>query len=151
MVKNYTSQVPANRSIQHIEDCLVKHGAKDILKLYVDKRLTGVAFIVTVDNKDIPFRLPARIDRVEKQLRESIKRPRSGTLSKIKDQAERTSWKILADWVDIQMSLIELDQVELMEVFLPYVYDYGKKQTFFDKMKSNNFSTLLEDHSNNED
>jgi hypothetical protein len=142
-IKNYTSEVPASRSVNHIEDRLVKHGAKNILKIYnEDKKLSGVAFIVSINGKEMPFRLPARIERVEKHLRESILRPRKGTLEKVKDQAERTAWKLLSDWVDIQMSLIELDQVELLEVFLPYIYDYEKERTFFEGMKSDGFKML---------
>lgn len=146
MVKNYTSQVPASRSVNHIEEQLVKHGAKNILKLYESEKLVGVAFIVSVNGLDMSFRLPARIDRVEKQLRELVRHPRSGTMGRIAIQAERTAWRLLADWVDVQMSLIELDQAELVEVFMPYIYDYTKNQTFFEKMKVNGF-TMLEDRS----
>jgi hypothetical protein len=144
MIKNYTSTVPASRSVLHIEDRLVKHSAKNILKIYTDKKLSGLAFIVEVNGKDIPFRLPARIDRVEKQLRGSIRRPRSGTMDRIADQSERTAWKLLADWVDVQMSLIELDQVELIEVFMPYIYNYKKDQSFFEQMKDSGFKMLEE-------
>jgi hypothetical protein len=144
MVKNYTSQVPANRSVQHIEDRLVKHGAKNILKLYEEKKLIGVAFIISVNGSDMPFRLPARVDRVEKQLRNLVRRPRSNTMDRISGQAERTAWRLLADWVDVQMSLVELDQVELVEVFMPYIWDPTKNQTFFEKMKINGFK-MLED------
>jgi hypothetical protein len=90
------------------------------------------------------FRLPARVDRVEKQLRGLVHRPRSGTMDRIADQAERTAWRLLADWVDVQMSLIELDQAELVEIFMPYIYDYSKNQTLFEKMKVNGF-VMLED------
>lgn len=142
MIKNYTSQVPATRSVQRIEDLLVKHGAKNILKLYDQQKLTGIAFIISIDGRDVPFRLPARVDRVEQRLRKSIKRPRSGTMNKISDQATRTAWRLLSDWVEVQMSLIELDQAELIEVFLPYMYDPSKEQTFFEKIKKDGFKLL---------
>jgi hypothetical protein len=146
MIKNYTSQVPATRSVQRIEDLLVKHGSKNILKLYDQQKLTGIAFIISIDGRDIPFRLPARVDRVEQRLRKSIKRPRSGTMNKISDQATRTAWRLLSDWVEVQISLIELDQAELIEVFLPYMYDPSKEQTFFEKIKKDGFK-LLENRS----
>ena len=111
MIKNYTSDMPAVRSVNHIEQRLVESGAKNISKLYLNKRLNGIAFVVSVNGVDMPFRLPARIDRVEKRLSSMVKRPRKGTMDRIVEQAERTAWKLLADWVDIQMSLIELDQV----------------------------------------
>ena len=144
MIKNYTSQVPVSRSVQHIEDRLVKHGAKNILKLYEKQKLIGIAFIISVNERDMPFRLPARIDRVEKNLRNAILRPRKGTMDRVADQAERTAWRLLADWIDVQMSLIELDQVELLEVFMPYIYDHSKEKTFFEKMKENGFKNMIE-------
>ena len=122
-----------------IEDQLVKRGAKNILKLYDKQRLTGVAFIIDINGKEFPFRLPARIDRIEARFRSLIKKPRKGTLDKITEQAERTAWKILSDWV-------ELDQAELLEVFMPYIYDHQKEQTFFEKMKGSGFA-MLEDKS----
>jgi hypothetical protein len=142
MIKNYTSTVAASRSVQHIEDRLVSHGAMNILKLYEEKSLIGIAFILNQNGKQLPFRLPARISNVEKQLRSEIKRPRPGTLQHIKEQAERTAWKLLADWVDIQISLVELQQVQFLEVFLPYVYDYSKQQTFFEKIEQGGFKQL---------
>ena len=41
------------------------------------------------------------------------------------------------------MAMIELAQVELMEVFLPYVYDHQKQQTYFEKLKERNYKALL--------
>ncbi|MCK5609838.1 hypothetical protein KAR91_48650 [Candidatus Pacearchaeota archaeon] len=143
MIKNYTSSVSATKSVNHIEDKLVAYGAKNILKLYENKKLAGIAFILILNDKEIPFRIPARIGNVERLLKAQIKRPRSETYKNIAVQAERTAWKLLADWVEIQISLVELQQVKFLEVFLPYVYDHAKQQTFFEKLEENNFKQLL--------
>ncbi len=144
MIKNYTSGVPPERSISHIEKVLVYHGAKNIFKNYESGNLTGFAFVIRNNGKDIPFKIPARIDRVENRLKETIKKPRKGTMDRVKDQAERTAWKLLADWVDIQMALVDLDQVEIIEVFLPYAYDAAKNQTLFDKVKDGSLKLLTQ-------
>jgi hypothetical protein len=144
MIKNYTSEVAAVKSINHIEKRLVENNARNIMKIYDAGHLTGIAFIVRVNDSDMPFKIPARIDKVEKVLMDQYSRPRKDTARIVKDQAERTAWKILADWVDIQMSLVELDQAELAEVFMPYLYNHQKETTFFDSWKSNGF-TMLED------
>jgi hypothetical protein len=144
MIKNYTSEVPSSRSVLHIEERLVQNKAKNIMKIYDEGRLTGIAFIISINGNDYPFKLPARIDRVEKVLMKTYRRPHKGTAKKVKDQAERTSWKILADWVDIQMALVELDQAELLEVFMPYLYNHKNETTFFDRWKENGY-TMLED------
>jgi len=54
------------------------------------------------------------------------------------------AWKIILDWVEVQIALIELSQVEFLEVFMPYLYDYSTEQTYFEKVKSNNYKTLLQ-------
>jgi hypothetical protein len=139
-VKNYTSQVPANRSVQKIEDCLVKHGAKNIIKLFDDKKLIGIAFVISIKDRDVSFRLPARIDRIEKFMQTSTKKTAAST--KTLEQAERTAWRLLSELIEIQMSLIHLDQMEFMEVFFPYIYDHTKNETFFEKIKSKDFNLL---------
>jgi hypothetical protein len=92
----------------------------------------------------MPFRLPARIKNVEKALKAQVKKPHQGTFARIEEQAERTAWKLLSDWIDVQISLIELQQAQFMEVFLPYVYDHASNQTYFEKMEKKGFSHLLE-------
>jgi len=144
MIKNYTSMVSASKSVQHIEDRLIAAGAKTVVKMAEKGKLVGVAFVIFVNNRDMSFRLPARIDRVEERLKKEIKKLHEGTLDRIAAQAERTAWRLLSDWIDVQMSLIELDQAEFIEVFMPYLYDHLKDQTFFERMKSQNFS-MLED------
>ena len=38
-------------------------------------------------------------------------------------QAERTAWRNVRDWIMAQMAIIEAGQVEMEEVFLPYLTD----------------------------
>ncbi len=104
--------------------------------------LSEVCFTIETNGKRLPFMLPARIDRVEKILMDEVRRPRPETKKRVKDQAERTAWKLLSDWVDIQISLIHLGQVEFLEVFLPYVYDPARHQTFFEKLKEGGYKML---------
>jgi hypothetical protein len=39
---------------------------------------------------------------------------------------------------------VELGQGEFLEVFLPYVYDPAKEQTFFERIKENGYKMLPE-------
>ena len=144
-LKNYTSVVPASHSITYIERKLVQNGAKQILKEYDDAgRAIGITFFISVDGKELPFKLPAKIAECENVLRSNLSsRAKPETRKKIAPQAERTAWKILSDWVEAQMAMIELAQVEMMEVFLPYLYSHQKKQTFFELAKERGFNKLL--------
>lgn len=143
-LKNYTSSVSASRSMSYIEAKLAGQGAKQIVKFYNDdNRVSSIAFAIVVDGVEIPFKLPARVDQCERVLKAQVRKPRSDTFKRISEQAERTAWKIVSDWVDVQMAMIELFQVEFMEVFLPYLYNYSKNQTFFETIKEKGYKALL--------
>ena len=144
-LKNYTSQVPASTSIINIERLLVKHGARQILKTYdPNGRVDSICFIITTQGTEMPFRLPARVKECERFLMdETTRRTKAETRKKIPAQAERTAWKILMDWVEAQMAMIELAQVEFMEVFMSYLYDPRSEQTFYQIAKDRGFNRLL--------
>ncbi len=143
-LKNYTSQVSASRSISWIEDKLARHGARQILKEYTaDGRVASIAFIMHIEGAELPFHLPARITACEKVLKGKVRRPRPSTYKHIAEQSERTAWKILADWVDAQMAMVELAQVDVLEVFLPYLFDRSKQQTFYQTLQARGFQKAL--------
>lgn len=47
-----------------------------------------------------------------------------------RQQAERTAWKNVHDWVQAQMAIIEAGMVSMDEVFLPYMTD-GRGNTLY--------------------
>lgn len=141
-LKNYTSEVPASRSMAKIEESLVKAGATNIMKAYENGTCSAITFRMLVNNRPIFFKLPAKVDACFNALWKEISRPRKDTRQKTTLQAERTAWKIVCDWVEVQLSMIQLEQAEPLQIFLPYVYDPEKDQTFYEKIKSGNLKLL---------
>ena len=141
-LKNYTSSVPAERSVALIEKKLVEVGASHIAKSYENSHLSGIVF--QVDNKGRPqaFKLPANVGAITEIMLEEIRKPHPGTEERVKEQAERTAWKLLLDWVEVQVSMILIGRREVIEVFLPYLYDFKKDETFYQKLVSSNFKML---------
>ena len=64
------------------------------------------------------------------------------TKATIYEQAARTAWKLVQDWIEVQVSMIVMKQAEFLEVFLPYVWD--GRQTYFESVKSGAFKALPE-------
>lgn len=141
-LKNYTSEVPAVTSMGKIEIALVEAGATDISKNYKDGVCIAVRFRMVMNGKPLFFELPARVDNCFKVLFAEIKRPREDTKEKVRKQAERTAWKIVCDWVLVQLSMILLEQAEPLQVFLPFAWDPKTEKTFYNKLKDNNFKQL---------
>lgn len=144
-LKNYTSSVSVVNSINKIEHRLVSAGATHIAKVYDDeKNVKGITFQIPVNDKSLIFKLPAKSESVFNVLWGGVRRPRPETKENIQQQAARTAWKLLSDWVDIQISLIKIQQVELLEVFLPYCWDPATDKTYFDRLRENKFQSLAQ-------
>lgn len=141
-LKNYTSTVSPAQSVSRIEKCLVEIGATNISKSYNNGDLTGIIFQIQDEAYPCVFKLPANVKAVEEQFLAQVKRPRKGTLAQVKQQAERTAWKLLLDWVEVQMSLVLISRRKVIEVFLPYVYNFQTDQTFYERLEQGGFKQL---------
>jgi len=147
-LKNYTTQVSALKSIGEIQCNLVAHGASTILLNYgADRQPESLSFIITTPRGDVPFRLPANVERVKavllKQLSSSTYRQWDSVYQeerrrKVGEQASRVAWRIIKDWVDAQLAIIETEMVTIEQVFLPYM-QVQSGQTLYEAMVDRGF------------
>ncbi|MDH3599865.1 MAG: hypothetical protein OEU26_09550, partial [Candidatus Tectomicrobia bacterium] len=115
---NYTTQIEAEKTLMEISRILTKHGAKAILTEFDREGDVAVlSFRVEFGERDIAFRLPADWRPILTLLERDKRVPKR---LKIKGQAIRVAWRIIKDWVEAQMALIETQMVTLDQVFLPY-------------------------------
>jgi len=143
-IKNYTSTVQADKSVSRIESILVEMGAERIHKGYKDGKLESISFSMKVQDQLIPFQLPAQVEVIEKLFLGQYKyRATEVQKRTAREQAERTAWKLIQEWVHIQSSMIKMQQAEFLEVFLPYVYRVEQQTTFFKSLKESNYKALL--------
>ena len=129
-ILNYTTKVDVYTTVGSIQSCLVKHGAKKIMQDYDDdNRLVALSFMVNTPTGPRAIRLPANVDAVQKVLtRQKVKCDR--------DQAERVAWRIIKDWVEAQMAILESEMVQMDEIFLPYMI-LNSGQTVFEAYRTN--------------
>ena len=120
-LKNYTSTQSVFKSAMELERILVDHGAMQIQKDTADGKITALRFIVNTAVGIVPFELPVNVEAVYKKLEQDKKSNARVKLSF--EQAERTAWRNVRDWIMAQMAIIEAGQVAMEEVFLPYLTD----------------------------
>lgn len=122
-IKNYTTKIDCYQSIGEIQGLLAKNGARQIMIDYNENgKPTGIAFKLVNDNQSQAFILPANIDGVLAVFKEQ----------KVKvdiEQAEKTAWRNIRDWIFAQMAFIESGNVKADEIFLPYLTD-GRKTLY---------------------
>ena len=137
-----TSTVTANRSRAEIHELLAQAGARAIQYEYGDdQRVVGVAFLLRITGRDIPFLLPVRVQRVEAKIRERVRRPRRGWEERLHNDAERIAWRQAFRWLQAQMAFIDTGMVKSLEVFMPYAQT-GPNQTLYEKLEAENFKML---------
>lgn len=145
-MKNYTSEVPVTTTIARIEMILARAGIRNIMKDYVGQDVAALYFTLPSPIKptaSIPIRLPVEVASVVTILRKGYSDRRKWTKeqeTRLREQSRRTAWKLMQDWVEVQLSLIELGQVEAVQVFLPYVWD--GKLTYYARIKGQGFKAL---------
>lgn len=143
-MKNYTSSVPVETTIARIEKALARAGAVGVAKSYRNGDVISLRFglFELETGKQVVVQVPANVETVEAVLKKSVRRPRPSTWRLIHEQAQRTAWRLVQDWVEVQLSLIEMGQAEALQVFLPYVFD-GKK-TVYEALRDGGFKALPE-------
>lgn len=139
-ILNYSTTVEAYKTVSEIENVLVKHGAKSIMKNYDGEFIIGLSFLINNGINDIPVKLPIKTEECLKIL-ENEKKKGTKNIKATKEQAERVAWRILKDWVEAQMALLDIQMVKFEEIFLPYIETNGGK-TVFERLEEKQF--LLE-------
>lgn len=127
-ILNYTTEVSATKSVSEIVALLVRKGAQSITHEYFgDGRVKSVSFVMQVANQPVRFLLPSNAEGVAGVLKKekpyNYSRNRGGVdkyYREQREQAERIAWRILKDWIEAQIALIESGQAEPAQIFLPY-------------------------------
>lgn len=152
-ILNYSTEVPSERTIGEITALLIRKGARSIHQEFKpDGSVEAVSFGMTVGGVPVKFSLPNKTAGVfavilkdkphhpnhRCSLREYEKR--------IQAQAERVSWRILKDWIEAQLALIESGQAEMGQVFMPYAISSSDGRTMYDLFLENNQKQLGGSH-----
>ena len=116
-ILNYTTQIKSEKTIMEIQQILVKHGATKIVTDYEGTQPKAVTFCLILNGNVVGFSLPANYSGVLKAMKKDPKIP-NRLLTE--DQAIRVSWRIIKDWVEAQMALVQAELADVAEVFLPY-------------------------------
>lgn len=130
-----------------IQKCLIEHKAQQIMFEYTyDGKIKSLNFSLKIGEMIHGFRLPARVENVEaiflqvkkKKIKWEYDRQRAKLSDEDKQQAYRTAWANIRDWLTSQMALIDTEQVKIEEVFLPYAIGRDGR-TYFEHIQSKNY------------
>jgi len=129
-ILNYTTSIQAQKTAGEIQGILAMKGAHSIAIDYEEGQPAALTFRLNIRGQEISFRLPCNWRGVEQTMRRDKKCPQR---FKNSEQARRVAWRIVKDWVEAQLAIIESGQAEVAEVFLPYAVT-GNGETLIQRM-----------------
>lgn len=147
-LKNYTTTIPAKQSVHEIESLLINFGAVSTHKENENFEVKAIAFVmIGPDNNELPFRFAVTQEEIlgiANYLNSAYtsKAGREPTEKELK-HARNVAWKIMYDAVFAQLSLIQIGMRKIEQEFLPHLYDFKKKITFFQQIEKNGIAGLL--------
>jgi hypothetical protein len=127
-ILNYTTTVPASRTVSQMQEVLAKAGAATIAARYDEGKAIGLSFTLMTVYGWRDFTLPVDTDAVYRVMA----RDRSGVPPRLKtrEQAERVAWRIAKDWLEAQLAIVESQMVSFDQVMLPYMHVDGTKTLY---------------------
>lgn len=123
-IKNYSTIIPEARTIAEIQTMLGEHGARHIGMDYENKKVRAITFEMEIDGRFAAYRLPCRHEGIMQLLtgdKVALDTLRSKKLKLTEAHCRAVGWRIVRDWLDSQLALIEAEMAELQEVMLPYM------------------------------
>lgn len=130
---NYSTKIPADVTAGEVQRILARHGAKAVMISYDQNgSAESLTFQVKNGSLSLGFSLPIEPDAVlgvledqynKGQLRRNQPRPN-------REQAVKVAWRILKDWVEAQMAILETRMVTMEQIFLPYMVIRDNKTVY---------------------
>ena len=136
---NYTTAIKVEKTVGEIQAALAKAGAKAVMFEFEGPVVTAISFRIEYNGEDISFRLPSNIQSIFKILRNDSCIPRK---LRTEEQASRVAWRIIKTWLLAQLAIVEAEQAEMAQVFLPYAQNPATGQTVFEAMQDGGLKQL---------
>lgn len=108
-ILNYTTTIDAIKTTSQIQSLLAAKGAHSIATDYAEGEPSALVFHLMLNHQDLAYRLPCNWRGVLQTMNRDKKCP---LRYKTNNQAKRVAWRIVKDWVEAQLAIIESGQAE---------------------------------------
>lgn len=130
-ILNYTTSIDPWKTVNEVQQILAKHKVSHFAIKNDGSFPVALTFTIDFKGQPLNFLLPCNFQGVLACLKKDRKVPNS---YKNSDQALRTSWRIVKDWVEAQLAIVEAELAPIEEVFLPYLVTDMSGETLSKKM-----------------
>ena len=135
-ILNYTTKISSYKTVGQLQSILAKAGAKSVNISYDDEsEPIALVFVIQIKDEFVNFKLPSNWQGVlsamnkDKSIAKHFKK---------EQQARRVAWRIIKDWTEAQLAIIDAELASLPEVFLPYAVSPNTGLTLYQEFERGN-------------
>lgn len=139
-ILNYTTKVDAWKTVNEIQQILSRHKVSHFAIKNEGSHPVALTFSIDYGGKPLNFLLPCNHDGVFGCLKNDRKVPNA---YKNREQALRTSWRIVKDWVEAQLAIVQAEISPIEEVFISRLITNDAGETLADRVLNGNGMKLL--------
>lgn len=139
-ILNYTTKIDAWKTVNEIQQIMSKHKVSHFSIKNEGSRPVALSFTIDYQGTPMNFLLPCNHGGVWNV----IKNNKDIKLAfRNEEQAFKVSWRIVKDWVEAQLAIVEAELASIQEVFMPYLVVNSAGETLSQKMLSGDGMKLL--------
>lgn len=139
-ILNYTTKIDAWKTVNEVQQILSKHNVSHFSIRNEGSFPVALSFAINYLGQPLNFLLPCNHEGVLNCLKKDRKVPKS---SKNSEQALRTGWRIIKDWIEAQMAIVESELAPIQEVFLPFLIINSSGETLSNRILNGDGMKLL--------
>lgn len=141
---NYTTQIPVEKTLSEIQQKMAKAKVQAMLTEYDGAgNPVALSFRIMTQFGQMAFKLPADPRPVAQILNNAARnREIPRRFQNDIEQARRVAWRIVKDWLEAQLAIVETGMVSIDQVFLPYAQNPSTGQTVYERMVEARFDSL---------
>lgn len=118
---NYSTSIEADKTAAECVSILARHSAGSINLSFEGGKPTGLSFSIQTMWGPKQYALPINLNGTQKALIAAYGKGQISRRFTERDQAERVGWRVVKDWLESQLALIEAGLADLPQIMLPYV------------------------------
>jgi hypothetical protein len=139
-ILNYTTKIDPWKTVNEVEQIMSKHNVSHFSIKNEGSWPVALSFTINHLNQPLNFLLPCNHEGVLECMKRDRKIPKS---SKTREQALRTSWRIIKDWVEAQLAIVDAEIMPIQEVFMSRLIINSSGETLSDHILHGNGMKLL--------
>lgn len=141
---NYTTTKTVDTTVGELSKLLARRGVASISTRYSeDGTAAGLAFELRTPHGLRGFVLTVNVDGVWALLRDDPKVRQRGPKFLTREHAERVAWRVVRDWLEAQLALIDADMATLDQIMLPYLVIDQNGRTLYESYREREQAALV--------